>query len=94
MTDGLLAFSSACAIVGIIDGGNAIIDAVAAQNLRKLRRDIPWLRSASPSVLSFRDKSFVMCWSPRVIRFYLIQLHRRVHFQAGPVQMSCHRSVI
>jgi hypothetical protein len=41
MTEGLFAFSSAFAIVGIIAGGRAIIEAVAAQNFRKLRRDIP-----------------------------------------------------
>jgi hypothetical protein len=50
MTEGRLAFSSVDAMTGIIDGGRAIIDAVAAQNFRKLRRDTPCSRSDSPSV--------------------------------------------
>ena len=39
----------------IIAGDIAIIEAVAAQNFRKLRRDTPWLRMVSPSVLSNWD---------------------------------------
>jgi hypothetical protein len=53
ITDGRLALSSAFAIAGTMVGGSAIIDAVAAQNFRKLRRETPCLRSISPSVLSF-----------------------------------------
>jgi hypothetical protein len=50
MTEGLRTFSSVSAMTGIMDGGRAIREAVVAQNLRKLRRDTPWLRSISPSV--------------------------------------------
>ena len=44
MTEGRRALSSALAIRGIIMGGNAINEAVEAQNLRKPRRDTPRMR--------------------------------------------------
>ena len=72
ITEGLLAFSIALAIMGIMDGGNAIIDAVVAQNFIKLRRETPWLFNASPRVpffgtALFMDKSFFMFPSPQVV---------------------------
>jgi hypothetical protein len=41
ITDGRRACSSAAATFGIIIGGSAIIDAMAAQNFMKPRRDTP-----------------------------------------------------
>jgi hypothetical protein len=74
ITEGRLAFSKALAMLGIMAGGNAIMDAVVAQNFMKLRRETPCLRNVSPKVpfsgeISvsdpfFRFKSFVMCQSP------------------------------
>ncbi len=49
ITDGRFAFSNAFAIDGIMAGGIAIADAMAAQNFMKLRRETPWLRKASLS---------------------------------------------
>jgi hypothetical protein len=51
ITDGLLAFSSAAAMAGAIVGGRAIMEAVAAQNFKKPRRDTPRSRKLSPRVL-------------------------------------------
>jgi hypothetical protein len=50
MTDGRRAFSIASAIRGIMLGGNASIDAVVAQYLRKPRRETPFARNTSPTV--------------------------------------------
>jgi hypothetical protein len=50
MTDGRRAAASASATWPTADGGNAIRDAVAEQNLRKPRRDTPWASKYSPSV--------------------------------------------
>ena len=51
ITEGRRAFSRAAAMAGAMDGGSAIIEAVAAQNLRKPRRDTPCSRRLSPRVL-------------------------------------------
>jgi hypothetical protein len=40
-------------MAGTMPGGNAIIEAVAAQNFRNPRREIPCRRRAAPKVSSF-----------------------------------------
>ena len=50
ISDGRFAASSAAATRGIMLGGNAISDVVAAQNFKKLRRDTPRRARASPRV--------------------------------------------
>ena len=50
ITEGRRAFSSAAAMAGTMLGGNAISEAVAAQNFRNPRRVTPWRRSSSPKV--------------------------------------------
>ena len=47
------ALRNCSAIAGPIHGGNAMAEAVAVQNLMKLRRLMPCLRSISPTVSSF-----------------------------------------
>src|ERR1700734_188989 len=49
-TDGLGALRNCSAIAGPIQGGSAMADAVAVQNLMKLRRLMPCRRSISPTV--------------------------------------------
>ena len=51
MTDGRLAFSIAAATALTMLGGNAIMDAVAAQNFMNPRRLTPCARRTSPTVL-------------------------------------------
>ena len=51
MTEGRRAFSRAAAMAEAMVGGSAIIEAVAAQNFRKPRRDTPCSRKLSPRVL-------------------------------------------
>ena len=60
ITYGRMAFSSAAAMAGTMLGGNAIIEAVAAQNFRNPRRVIPCRRRASPKVSSF-DIIYLLC---------------------------------
>jgi hypothetical protein len=50
MTDGRRAVANASATCEIADGGIAISDAVAEQNLRKPRRDTPCACKYSPKV--------------------------------------------
>ena len=58
-TEGRFAFSSAAANAGTAPGGRAIIEAVAAQNLRKPRRLMPWALRLSPRLIFD-----VICGSP------------------------------
>jgi hypothetical protein len=55
-----MAFSRAAAIAGTMLGGNAIIEAVAAQNFRNPRRVTPCRRRAAPKVSSF-DIIYLLC---------------------------------
>jgi hypothetical protein len=50
MTDGLRACSNALAMADVMEGGRAIMEAVAAQNFRKPRRVTPCSRKLSRRV--------------------------------------------